>query len=69
MNNEIVFLVEEAAGGGYLARAVGQSIYTEADDIEALHQMIRDAVRCHFDQGSGPQLIRLQFIREVVIAA
>lgn len=69
MNNEIVFLVEEAAGGGYLARAVGQSIYTEADDIESLHQMIRDAVRCHFDQGRGPRLIRLQFIREVVIAA
>jgi len=69
MNKEIVFLVEEAVEGGYLARAVGQSIYTEADDIESLYQMIRDAVRCHFDEGGGPQVIRLQFIREEVIAA
>lgn len=67
--NEILFLVEEAPEGGYLARAMSQSIFTEADDIESLHQQIRDAVRCHFDEGTRPQLIRLHFVREEVIAA
>jgi hypothetical protein len=67
--NEILFLVEEAHEGGFLARAMGQSIYTEADDVESLHRQIRDAVRCHFDEGKGPKLIRLHFIREEVIAA
>ena len=52
--SEIIFLVEEAAEGGYIARALGQSIFTEADTLEQL----RDAVRCHFDDGAAPQIIR-----------
>lgn len=67
--NEIIFLVEDAPEGGYTARAVGQSIFTKADDLGSLHAQIRDAVRCHFDEGKGPQLIRLHFVREEVIAA
>ncbi|MES2115892.1 MAG: 2-oxoisovalerate dehydrogenase [Pseudomonadota bacterium] len=67
--NEITFLIEEATDGGYIARAVGHSIFTEADDLTSLHSQIRDAVRCHFEQGQGPQRIRLQFVREEVIAA
>jgi hypothetical protein len=67
--NELIFLVEEAPEGGYMARAVGESIFTEADDMGSLHEMVRDAVRCHFDEGKGPKLIRLHFVREEVIAA
>lgn len=61
--NEILFIVEKADKGGFLARAVGQSIYTEADDVESLHRQIRNAVHCHFDEGKAPQRIRLQFTR------
>ncbi len=46
---EIIFLVEEAAEGGFTARALGESIYTEGDDAAALEENVRDAVRCHFD--------------------
>jgi dephospho-CoA kinase len=46
---ELIFLVEEAPEGGYTARALGQSIFTEADDFETLEENVRDAVRCHFD--------------------
>ena len=67
--NEIIFVVEEAAEGGFLAHAVGHSIFTEADTVEALHLQLRDAVRCHFDDGSAPKLIRLHFVRDEVIAA
>ena len=47
--NEIVFLVEKTSEGGYAARAVGASIFTEGDDLASLEENIRDAVRCHFD--------------------
>jgi len=66
--NEIMFVVEEAPEGGLIARALGESIYTEADDIESLHQQVRDAVRCHFDEGKAPKIIRLHFTREEVLA-
>lgn len=66
---EIHFIVEEAPEGGYVARAVGADIYTEADSIEDLHTQVRDAVRCHFDEGKVPSLIRLHITREEVLAA
>ena len=67
--NEIIFLVEEAPEGGYTARALGESIFTEADDLEGLHEMVRDAVRCHFEENERPKVIRLHFVKEEVIAA
>jgi hypothetical protein len=67
--NEIIFLIEEAAEGGYSARALGASIFTDADSIDELHDKLRDAVQCHFDEGSQPKVIRLHFVREEVIAA
>ena len=66
--NELIFLVEEAPEGGYTARALGVSIFTEADDMEQLHAQVRDAIRCHFEEGQGPKVIRLHFVREEVIA-
>lgn len=66
--NEIMFIVEEAPEGGFVARALGASIFTEADDIESLHQQVRDAVHCHFEEGKTPQIIRLHFTREEILA-
>ena len=66
--NEIIFLVEEAPEGGYTARALGASIFTEVDDLAALHERVRDAVRCHFEEGQAPKVIQLYFVREEVIA-
>jgi hypothetical protein len=67
--SEIVFVVEEAPEGGFTARAVGESIFTEADDLAQLHERAREAVRCHFDQDKAPKLIRLHYVRDEVIAA
>lgn len=66
--NEIFFLVEEAPEGGYVAKALGESIFTEADTIAELHANVRDAVRCHFDEGNAPKMIRLHFVHEEVLA-
>ena len=67
--DELIFLVQEAPEGGFTARALGESILTEADDLDGLREMVRDAVRCHFDEGQGPRVIRLHFVREEVFAA
>jgi hypothetical protein len=66
--DELIFLVEDAPEGGYTARAVGESIFTEADTLAELHEQIRDAVRCHFDSDQVPRLVRLHFVRDEVIA-
>ncbi|MGH6919542.1 MAG: 2-oxoisovalerate dehydrogenase [Geminicoccaceae bacterium] len=67
--SEIIFLVEQAPEGGFVARALDHSIFTEADDLEALRLAVRDAVRCHFDEDARPKVIRLHFVREEVFAA
>ena len=49
--NEIIFLVEEALEGGYTAKAIGESIFTEADTMDEIKVNIKEAVECHFDEG------------------
>ncbi|NWF59332.1 MAG: 2-oxoisovalerate dehydrogenase E1 subunit beta [Fischerella sp.] len=67
---EIVFLVEDDPDGGYTARALGESIFTQADDMETLREMVRNAVQCHFpDQQTRPKIIRLHIVRDEVIAS
>ena len=66
---EIIFLVENALDGGYTARALGESIFTEGGDSEDLRSNIRDAVDCHFEPDAKPRVIRLHFVSEEVIAA
>jgi predicted RNase H-like HicB family nuclease len=66
--NEIIFLVEEALEGGYTAKALGESIFTEGDTMEEIKANIKEAVECHFDEGNKPKLIRLHLIKEEVIA-
>lgn len=67
--SEIVFLVEDAAEGGFLARALGHSIVTEADSYDELRDQVRDAVQCHFEEGERPTLIRLHYVKDEVLAA
>jgi len=66
--SEILFLVEESPEGGYTARAVGQSIFTEADTLSALRANVREAVECHFEDGQRPRMIRLHIVRDEVLA-
>lgn len=67
--NEIIFLIENAVEGGYTARALGEAIFTEGDDLEELRSNIRDAVDCHFEEESKPKIIRMHFVSEEVMAA
>lgn len=67
--SELLFMVEAAPAGGYIARAFGVDIFTEGDDLTSLHANVRHAVRCHFDDGQASKMIRLHFTHEEVITA
>ena len=67
--SELIFLVEESPDGGFTARALGESIFTEAESLDELRVSVREAARCHFDEGKGPKVIRLHYVREEVFAA
>jgi len=49
---EIIFSVQESPEGGYEARALGYSIFTQGDTMDELKSNVREAVRCHFDETS-----------------
>lgn len=69
MMSEIVFLIEDDFDGGYTAHALGESIFTQADDMDTLKEMLRDAVRCHFpDEQNRPKVIRLHIVRDELTA-
>ena len=65
---EIVFVVDEAPEGGFIACAIGESIFTEADTLDELRANVRAAVDCHFDEGQAPKLIRLHIVRDEILA-
>ena len=66
---EIIFVVEQAPEGGYTGRALGESIFTEADTESELRVAVQDAVHCHFDEGKSPKVIWLHFVRDELLAA
>ncbi|PWT83807.1 MAG: 2-oxoisovalerate dehydrogenase [Acidobacteria bacterium] len=67
--SEIIFSVQESPEGGFEARALDHSIFTQADSLEKLKANIRDAVSCHFDADQKPSVIRLHFVKDEVISA
>jgi hypothetical protein len=65
---EISFIVEESAEGGFEAKALGHSIFTEGETIEELRQNIKESIHCHFET-NGPKIVRLHYIKKEVFAA
>ena len=66
---EIIFeILEDDTEGGFVARALGHSIVTQADTWEKLRTQVRDAVRCHFEEGQAPPVIRLHRVYDEVLA-
>ncbi len=65
---EIIFVVEEALEGGFTAKALGESIFTEAETMDELKINVKEAVECHFEPESMPKIIRLHMVKEELIA-
>ena len=56
MKNEIIFTIEESLDGGYEAKAVGYSIFTEGESVEELKNNVVEAVNCHFNANENSLL-------------
>lgn len=67
--SEIIFNVEESPEGGYEAKALGYSIFTQAETLAELRDMVKDAVQCHFEDSERPSVIRLHMVKDEVISA
>jgi hypothetical protein len=53
---------------GRLVQGFEVSIVTAEDTLDELREQVRDAVRCHSEEGQAPKLIRLHFDREEIMA-
>lgn len=63
----MIFMVEEAPEGGYRAKALGESIFTEAEEFDVLKKNVKEAVMAHFEEGKHPKIVRLHFVREELL--
>ena len=64
-NTELIFLVEEDPEGGFTAKAVGEGIFTQGENIEEIKANIKDAIACHYDRKEDvPASIRLHIVHE-----
>lgn len=61
-NQEIIFLVEESLEGGFETKALGESIFTQAETVSELRENIKDAIKCHFEFENMPKMIILEKI-------
>jgi predicted RNase H-like HicB family nuclease len=66
--NELVFEITQEADGGYVAEALGESIFTQADSWEELRANVREAVAAHFFDRQAPARVRLHLVRDEVLA-
>ncbi|MDA2920382.1 2-oxoisovalerate dehydrogenase [Desulfobacterota bacterium AH_259_B03_O07] len=63
--NEIIFMVEEDPEGGFTAKALGHSIFTEGETLEEIKESIKNAIKCHFDKEEDiPSIVRLHIVKE-----
>ena len=66
--NEIIFLVEESDDGGFTAKALTVGIFTQGENMEELKSMVKDAVKCHFNNDIQ-RIVRLHFVKDEIFAA
>jgi len=66
---EIIFEITQEADGGFVAECLTESIFTQGDTWEELRQQVRDAVEGYFFDQPKPEVIRLHFVRDEVLAA
>jgi predicted RNase H-like HicB family nuclease len=66
--NEIIFEVTQEADGGYVAEAIGESIFTEADTWEQLRTNVKEAVAAFYFDQPAPTRVRLHLVRDEVLA-
>ena len=46
---EVIFIVEDSEEGGYTAKGLGVSIFTQGNTYDALKKAVIESVHCHFE--------------------
>ena len=69
MINELVFEVTQEADGGFVAEALGESIFTEGNTWDELRNNVLEAVKGFYFDQTAPQRIRLHLVRDETLAA
>lgn len=67
-SQEIVFEVTQETDGGFVAEALSEDIFTQADSWEQLRANVKEAVQGHFFDRPKPAAIRLHLDRDEVVA-
>jgi len=65
---ELIFEVTQDADGGFVAEALGESIFTQADNWDELRANVREAVQAFYFDSVPPASIRLRLVRDEVLA-
>jgi hypothetical protein len=66
--NELIFEVSQEADGGFVAEALGESIFTQADSWDELRAQVREAVTAFYFDRPAPARVRLHLVRDEVLA-
>jgi hypothetical protein len=66
--NELVFAITQEADGGFVAEALGESIFTQADTWDELRAQVREAVTAFYFDRPPPTRVRLHLVRDEVLA-
>jgi len=65
---ELIFEIRDAEEGGLYARALGQSIFTEADTWDELRANVLEAVSLHFeDAKTRPRLVQMHYVKDELV--
>jgi len=66
--SELVFEVTQDVEDGFVAEALGESIFTQAETWERLPSNVQEAVQAFYSDAAKPSAICLNFIRDKVLA-
>jgi hypothetical protein len=65
---ELIFEIRDAEEGGLYARALGYSIFTQAESWDELRSNLLEAVSLHFeDATTRPRLVQMHYVKDELI--
>jgi hypothetical protein len=65
---ELIFEIRDAEEGGLYARALGHSIFTEAENWDELRANVLEAVSLHFeDPATRPRLVQMHYVKDELV--
>jgi len=61
--DKLVFEITQEPDGGFVAKALGESVITQADTWDELRDNVREAVKAFYFDRPTPRLLRLHLVR------